>query len=65
MKKKHLDLKVLIDYKKPFLLFDSNGKPYRFEDAQQAMEKTGLNKTEFTFMVTESRTVKGWTGMQE
>lgn len=65
MKNNRLQLKFLIDYKKPFLLFDSDGRQYRFEDAQAAMEKTGLNKTELTFMVTESRTVKGWTGMQE
>ena len=47
------------------VLFDSRGMEFHFPDAEKAMAETGLNRTEFTFMVTQGRTVKGWTGMQE
>jgi len=60
-----IHLQMLIDYKRPFVLFDSKGMEFHFPDAEKAMAETGLNRTEFTFMVTQGRTVKGWTGMQE
>lgn len=55
---------LLIDYMSPFVLFDSRGRKFCFDNAEQAMESSGLNRTEFTFMITKGRTVKGWTGVQ-
>ncbi len=60
-----IHLQMIIDYKRPFIMFDSTGREFHFPDAGKAMAETGLNRTEFTFMVTQGRTVKGWTGMQE